>query len=243
MLSAVLSTVVLGLVWALPSIAGSQELSVPQGASGEVGVGGTASSSDQPFVIEPGVRIEAVAPVEPRSTLKAVPRARPGVVAGPSQVAPPVAEPVGAAPAAGAPTGLEVPSLGVNVPVIGIGVTDGILQPPSDPQTLGWWSAGAAPGAAQGSALITGHTVSTGGGAFDNLETLDTGDAVRVRTARGLIEYAVTGVTIYRKASLAADAERVFSQSGPGRLVLITCEDWNGTGYDSNAIVFAERTA
>ena len=40
---------------------------------------------------------------------------------------------------------------------------------------------------------------------------------------------------------LAQDAQRVFSQTGPGRLVLITCEDWNGSGYDSNAIVFAER--
>jgi LPXTG-site transpeptidase (sortase) family protein len=99
------------------------------------------------------------------------------------------------------------------------------------------------PGAVQGGALITGHTVHTGGGAFDDLETLDQGDVVRVRTQSGTIEYAVTGVTIYRKGRLARDAERVFSQTGPGRLVLITCEDWNGSGYDSNAIVFAERTS
>ena len=26
----------------------------------------------------------------------------------------------------------------------------------------------------------------------------------------------------------------------PGRLVLITCEDWNGTTYLSNAVVFAD---
>jgi LPXTG-site transpeptidase (sortase) family protein len=145
------------------------------------------------------------------------------------------------AKATGRPTRLIVPSLGVDAPVIDIGVVDGVLLPPSDPRTLGWWSAGARPGAVRGGALITGHTVHTGGGAFDNLETLRKGDQVAVRTARGLIRYAVTGVTVYRKQSLARDAEKVFSQTVPGRLVLITCEDWNGSGYDSNAIVFAER--
>ena len=142
---------------------------------------------------------------------------------------------------AGRPTRLVVPRLGVDAPVVGIGVVDGVLIPPSDPSVLGWWSDGAVPGALRGGALITGHTVHTGGGAFDDLETLRTGDRVVVRTAKGPIRYAVRGVTIYRKASLARDAARVFSQTVPGRLVLITCEDWNGSGYDSNAIVFAER--
>ena len=175
--------------------------------------------------------------------------AAPVVATGP-EVAPYVVEPevVFAAadpepdPATAAPTRLLVPQLRVDAPVVPIGVTDGVLLPPDDPQTLGWWDQGAMPGAVQGGALITGHTVHTGGGAFDDLETLDKGDLVRVRTLRGTIEYAVTGVTIYRKGRLARDAERVFSQTGPGRLVLITCEDWNGSGYDSNAIVFAERT-
>ena len=146
-------------------------------------------------------------------------------------------------PAAGVPTGIVVPKLGVNAPVIPIGVVDGVLLPPDDPQVLGWWAQGAKPGVLRGGALITGHTVHTGGGAFDDLDTLHKGDQVRIRTVRGVVDYEVTGVTIYRKGRLARDAERVFSQKGPGRLVLITCEDWNGTGYDSNAIVFAERTA
>jgi LPXTG-site transpeptidase (sortase) family protein len=164
-----------------------------------------------PFVVEPGVSIEAARP-KPHA-------------------------------AAGRPNRLLVPRLGIDAPVIDIGVVDGTLLPPSDPQTLGWWSDGAAPGALRGGALITGHTVHTGGGAFDDLETLEAGDRVRVRTAKGVIPYVVRGVTVYRKATLARDAARVFSQTVPGRLVLITCEDWNGSGYDSNAIVFAERPA
>ena len=81
---------------------------------------------------------------------------------------------------------------------------------------LGWWDGGAVPGAAHGGALVTGHTVHTGGGAFDDLETLRPGDPVRVRTARGTIRYAVTGVTVYRKASLARDAAKVFRQTRSG---------------------------
>jgi hypothetical protein len=32
----------------------------------------------------------------------------------------------------------------------------------------------------------------------------------------------------------------VFSQDVPGRLVLITCEDWNGSVYLSNTVVLAD---
>jgi LPXTG-site transpeptidase (sortase) family protein len=145
------------------------------------------------------------------------------------------------APMVGVPVRLIVPALHVNAPVVPIQAPNGVLLPPSNPQMLGWWDAGAMPGAAQGGALITGHTVHTGGGAFDDLETLEPGDRVRVRTRKGPIDYVVSGVTIYRKSQLAKDAQRVFSQTGPGRLVLITCEDWNGSTYLSNAVVFADR--
>jgi LPXTG-site transpeptidase (sortase) family protein len=145
------------------------------------------------------------------------------------------------APAPGVPRRLVVPMLGVDAPVIPITAPDGVLLPPSDPPMLGWWRDGARPGAARGGALITGHTVSSGGGAFDNLETLRGGDEVRVRTPDRVLRYEVTGVRIYRKARIARDAEQLFSQTVPGRLVLITCEDWNGSFYESNAVIFAER--
>lgn len=140
----------------------------------------------------------------------------------------------------GVPVRLVVPVLGVDVPVVGIDAPGGVLLPPGDPQVLGWWRSGAVPGARVGSALVTGHTVSSGGGAFDDLDTLGRGDVVRVRTGSGSIRYVVSGVRVYRKASLARDAGRVFSQSVPGRLVLITCEDWNGSTYLSNAVVIAQ---
>ena len=45
-------------------------------------------------------------------------------------------------PAAGPPTRLLVPSLGVDAPVVGAVVSDGTLWPPDDPQMLGWWTQG-----------------------------------------------------------------------------------------------------
>ena len=91
--------------------------------------------------------------------------------------------------------------------------------------------------------MITGHTVHAGGGAFDELEQLRAGDVVVVTTSRGTLRYQVTGVTTYRKQALARNAAAVFDQSVPGRLVLVTCEDWTGKVYLSNVVVVAQRMA
>ncbi|WP_238150685.1 class F sortase [Kribbella sindirgiensis] len=132
-----------------------------------------------------------------------------------------------------------MPRLGVSARVLSIRARGGTLVPPSNPLLVGWWSDGARPGATKGSAIITGHTVHTGGGAFDDLDRLTAGDAVAVTTRRGAISYVVTSVTVYRKRALAKQAAKVFDQSVPGRLVLVTCEDWDGTAYLSNAVVIA----
>lgn len=207
---------VLGLAVA----AGAVSLGLGSTPTGTSTVGVAPDARPAPFVIEPAVRFE---PAEPPAAsdvpAPATPRAH---------------------PARGLPTRVFVPRVGVDAPVIGIDAPDGVLLPPSDPQVLGWWRVGALPGDAQGSALITGHTVSVGGGVFDDLEHVRVGDRVRVRTTAGSIAYRITGVTIYRKAALAQDSARIFSQTVPGRLVLITCEDWNGTAYLSNVVVFAD---
>lgn len=174
----------------------------------------TGAAELLPFVVEPSISFEkAQAAVVPTRT---------------------------AARAAGVPLSLVVPRLGVDAPVIKIKIEKGVLIPPSDPTVVGWWAKGSRPGAAWGGALLTGHTMHLGGGVFDDLEKLKTRDDVRVRTPNGVLRYTVTGVTIYRKASLAKDAKRVFSQTVPGRLVLVTCEDWNGYIYLSNTVVFAD---
>jgi LPXTG-site transpeptidase (sortase) family protein len=132
-----------------------------------------------------------------------------------------------------------VPALGVRAPVHPISTEDGALTPPSDPQQVGWWSGGARPGSAQGAAVVTGHTVHTGGGAFDDLETLSRGDRVVVRSRAAELAYRVRSVEVLSREELARRRVDVFGRTGPARLVLITCEDWDGTAYRSNVVVTA----
>jgi sortase (surface protein transpeptidase) len=89
---------------------------------------------------------------------------------------------------------------------------------------------------------VTGHTVHDGGGALDDLETLRPGADVRVRTDRGTIRYVVDSVAVLDKDTIARRAPQLFSQEVAGRLVLVTCEGWDGTGYRSNVVVTAAPT-
>lgn len=137
------------------------------------------------------------------------------------------------------PRRVIVPALGISAPVVPISTDGARLVPPDDPQTLGWWREGARPGADRGSALVTGHTVRAGGGALDDLERVRPGEAVVVRTDHGAIDYVVSSVRVVDKDVVAERAESMFSQEVDGRLVLLTCEDWDGEGFLSNVVVIA----
>jgi LPXTG-site transpeptidase (sortase) family protein len=138
------------------------------------------------------------------------------------------------------PRTLVISSLGVRAPVVPLEMADRTLYPPDDPSRVGWWRDGAMPGSAQGSTIVTGHTVSDGDGVFDDLDRLARGERVRLVTDEGVLRYVVRRAATYRKNALARRAERLFSQTSPGRLVLVTCEDWNGEVYLSNHVVIAE---
>jgi len=142
-------------------------------------------------------------------------------------------------PAAGRPLWVRVPDLGVSVPVVAIAAAGPALVPPSDPQVLGWWRDGAVPGALSGTAVVTGHTVSTGGVALDHLHRLARTDRLVVETDAGRITYRVTDVVRYSKPALERVASRVSSQEARGRLVLVTCTDFDGQHYLANTLVFA----
>jgi LPXTG-site transpeptidase (sortase) family protein len=140
----------------------------------------------------------------------------------------------------GVPRRVVIERLSMDAPVVPISTVGNALTPPSDPQQLGWWSGGARTGATRGSALVTGHTVHTGGGAMDDLERMRPGDRVTVYTSRGIIPYDVRSVNVFGKGSIARHAQQLFSQEVRGRLVLVTCEDWDGTRYLSNVVVVAK---
>lgn len=141
---------------------------------------------------------------------------------------------------AGRPRRIDIPALGVHASVDPIRVVDRALTPPSDPQRLGWWSGGARPGDRTGSALLTGHTIHTGGGVLADLEELTPGDPISVTGERRRVDYRVSSVSILSTEEVARRYRELFDQSGPGRLVLVTCEDWDGEAYLSSVIVIAE---
>lgn len=150
-----------------------------------------------------------------------------------------------AAPSSPAPIDqmrLQVRALGIDAPVVPVPLqAGGVLDPPAEVSTVGWWDGSAEPGGGSGQTVLTGHTVHDGGGAMDDLEELATGDVVRVTDTDGAADYQVTGVQVWTKAELAQNAVEAFGQDRHhGRLVLVTCEDWNGRDFASNVVVFAE---
>lgn len=150
----------------------------------------------------------------------------------------------GLAPASkpiGPPQRLAVPSIGLHAPVTPIEVnTAGVLDPPAAVDTVGWWQRSAEPGSHRGQTLVTGHTVHDGDGAMDRLGEVQPGDAVRLRAGNRMAQYRATRVVVYTRSELADNARRLFGQdAGSGRLVLVTCTDWNGASYDNNVVVFA----
>jgi LPXTG-site transpeptidase (sortase) family protein len=162
----------------------------------------------------------------------------------PSQTAPPPE--VAQAPAVtlpprpnGAAYTLHIPSLGLRAPVVAVKSENRVLNPPKNPKVVGWWSEGAMPGAKSGSAVLVGHTVSRGGGAFDDVDKLHAGDTVEVSDDARTLTYRVDTVQILPKGEIANQAEKLFDQSVDGRLVLVTCEDWDGKVYHSNVIAMA----
>jgi LPXTG-site transpeptidase (sortase) family protein len=139
------------------------------------------------------------------------------------------------------PYTLHIPQIGVDARVVSIqSNAERILEPPQDPSVAGWWSEGAAPGEPQGSAVVVGHTVrNRDGGVFDDVRDLSAGDVVEVEGSDSTVTYRVQSIDVLSKNEVARDAEEIFAQTGAGRLVLITCDDWDGTAWRSNIITIA----
>jgi LPXTG-site transpeptidase (sortase) family protein len=135
---------------------------------------------------------------------------------------------------------LRIPTIEVSAPVVSIkSNADRVLIPPRDPTVVGWWSDGVAPGSPTGTAVLVGHTVSSGGGVFDEVGSLSSGDTIEIEGSGETLTYQVRSVDVLSKDELARHAEEIFNQSVPGRLVIITCEDWDGSSWRSNIVTVA----
>jgi LPXTG-site transpeptidase (sortase) family protein len=121
---------------------------------------------------------------------------------------------------------------------------DGLLVVPENVRHVGWWDGSAQAGEAFGSTVIAGHVDSAteGIGFFVRLRRIKVGDTVTLRADSHRLQYRVTSVRKVAKEALATDSQ-AFQQSGPHRLVLITCTGRyhrDRGGYDSNLVVMAK---
>jgi sortase (surface protein transpeptidase) len=171
----------------------------------------------------------------------------PGVAALPAPTGPIVAPPQSAvAQPVAAPVSLTIPLIGVQTPLITLGLTSaGALQVPSSTAVAGWYTGSPRPGAV-GSAIIVGHIDSfRGPGVFFRLSELTAGDRVYVKRADGtLVEFRVTSVQTYLKDRFPT--EDVYGPVPDPELRLITCGgafDAATGHYLSNIVVYATEVS
>lgn len=171
---------------------------------------------------------EAPRPSPERSTRAASPR---------------VAEVPSSAPSTPRVVGVEVATAGLDSAVRPVGVTgDGQMALPADPEVLGWYRFGPAPGSGTGSVVLAGHLDSTrfGLGPLVGLREVEEGDEVSISRADGTVaDYTVVTTTRYDRQALPAE---LFARTGPERLRLITCGGAylpDEGGYQENLVVTA----
>ena len=201
------------------------------------GAAGTASAGSS---VPPAPAASTGSTALPASSAAAEP-----AVAAPTAVQP---APATAASEPAPPVRIELPALGVDTVVVPVGVDgEGLVEVPQDVSEVGWYRFGPAPGAATGSAVLTGHVDDhlQGVGVFGRIGDLGPGDAVRVADESGLTrEFSVVSREEWSKGQVPLD--RLFDRGGSSRLVLVTCGgtfDSSTLGYDDNIAITAVPVA
>jgi LPXTG-site transpeptidase (sortase) family protein len=138
------------------------------------------------------------------------------------------------------PTMVELPGAR-GAPVDPASTVGGLLVVPENVQRVGWWDGGAEAGDPYGAMVIAGHvdSASMGLGFFVRLLKLRVGDRVSVSNSAYHAAYKVLSVRSIPKNALSVGT---FDQTGPHRLVLITCTgryDRAKGGYENNLVVTA----
>ncbi|GAA4884392.1 class F sortase [Actinomycetospora straminea] len=147
-------------------------------------------------------------------------------------------------PDPGAPVRVRAPAVDLDAPVVAVGVADdGQMAVPERIAEVGWYRYGPAPGAPAGSAVLAGHVDDSvqGLGAFADLGALRVGDEVSVDGPGGTTTHRVREVRVVGKDALPVD--ELFDESGPPRLVLVTCDgpfDTDAGRYRDNLVVVTD---
>lgn len=160
-----------------------------------------------------------------------------GIVFGPDRGGPPdvpvsggagaSGEPAAAAPMSrSAPVRIRIPAIGVNAPVLSLGLnTDGTVREPSlnRPELTSWYNGGAAPGE-RGPAAFYGHvdTRASGPAVFYDLGRLRPGAKVEVLREDGRTAvFKITSIEQVPKSQFPT--ERVYGRTAEPTIRLMTC--------------------
>lgn len=140
------------------------------------------------------------------------------------------------------PVRVVAASVGIDVPVVPVGVqADGLMELPPDPAVAGWYRYGADPSSPEGNTVVSAHVDAPDHpiGPFSALRDLRAGDTVDAVDAAGVTHrYSVASVTAYPKAELPVT--ELFARTTTHALVLITCGgsfDQDNARYVDNVVV------
>ena len=141
------------------------------------------------------------------------------------------------------PTRIEVPSIGVDSSLMGLGLdAQGAMQVPAEGFPAGWYTGAPTPGET-GPAVIAGHVDWAGApGVFFELTNLESGAEISVTREDGSIaRFEVTEVTTFPKDEFPTDL--VYGTLDYAGLRLITCGgafDASASSYQDNVVAFAK---
>ncbi|WP_217234610.1 class F sortase [Streptomyces sp. AC555_RSS877] len=145
------------------------------------------------------------------------------------------------------PVGLRIPAIGVDTPVMQLGLAaDGTVQVPpvTADDRAGWYRHSPTPGQV-GPSVILGHVTvgSHGDGVFHRLPEMHRGDLIEARLENGRTAvFSVDEVRTVAKAEFPA--KEVYGDVDRPELRLITCGGaLTGDGYPDNVIAFATMSA
>lgn len=142
------------------------------------------------------------------------------------------------------PVQLMIPTIGVDTPLVNLGLNgDGTLEVPVNYDRAGWFTGGNYPGDPSGPpGLLAGHVDDyTGPAVFYDLNTLVAGDEIMVLRADNTVAvFVVTGTAQFPKDELPTD--EIYAPVPDSQIVLITCTgpfDESVRSYEDNLVVRA----
>lgn len=144
------------------------------------------------------------------------------------------------------PARLTIETVGVNAPIIPVGLTkDGDMDAPNNVTDIGWYNQSAKAGEGRYSILLDGHHGVNERAVFEHLKKVKVGETILLTTDKGTVltfEIREIETTPYQEV----DMKRALMpyKKGGQSMTIITCEgEYSQTKktYDNRTVVYAER--